>query len=155
MDNSADSSTRAWATPMPAVAALLVGGAALLLCAILVSTDAAGRTIMAIAGAMLLGFGAYAALIRPRLSVTSGPSPTLTIRRIGGEITLTPAEVERIRILSMRRIGRRSGQLEIDYGPADSEPKLIVFSRWDLGADLLDVVDALADAGYPVEDSPR
>ncbi len=32
---------------------------------------------------------------------------------------------------------------------------LVVFSRWDLGADLLDVVDALDRAGFAVEDSRR
>ena len=170
MDNSAKLSTQQWATPRLAAGALLAAGVVLLLCAVFVASDAVGSVIIGIAGLMLLGFGAYASLIRPRLELSAGPQ--LTIRRIGGAVTLTPADVERVRLLTMRRIGRRSGQLEIDYFPAAAdhgteregteregtereESMLVVFSRWDLGADLLDVVDALDRAGFAVEDSRR
>lgn len=170
MDNSAELSTQQWATPRLAAGALLAAGVLLLLCAVFVASDAVGSVIIGIAGLMLLGFGAYASLIRPRLELSAGPQ--LTIRRIGGAVTLTPADVERVRLLTMRRIGRRSGQLEIDYFPAAAdhgtqregteregtereESMLVVFSRWDLGADLLDVVDALDRAGFAVEDSRR
>lgn len=165
MDNSAELSTQQWATPRLAAGALLAAGVVLLLCAVFVASDAVGSVIIGIAGLMLLGFGAYASLIRPRLELSAGPQ--LTIRRIGGAVTLTPADVERVRLLTMRRIGRRSGQLEIDYFPAAAdhdteregtereESMLVVFSRWDLGADLLDVVDALDRAGFAVEDSRR
>ncbi|RPA64714.1 PH domain-containing protein [Gordonia oryzae] len=157
MDNPADLSTRQWATPRPAAAALLAAGVVLLLCAVVVASDAVGSVIIGVAGLMLLGFGAYASLIRPRLELSAGPQ--LTIRRIGGAVTLTPADVERVRLLTMRRIGRRSGQLEIDYIPAGTESSeesmLVVFSRWDLGADLLEVSEALHHAGFPVTDSRR
>ncbi|WHU46941.1 PH domain-containing protein [Gordonia sp. L191] len=160
MDNSADLSTQQWATPRLAAGALLAAGVVLLLCAVFVASDAVGSVIIGVAGLMLLGFGAYASLIRPRLELSAGPR--LTIRRIGGAVTLAPADVERVRLLTMRRIGRRSGQLEIDYLPAGAdrgtereESMLVVFSRWDLGADLLDVVEALDRAGFPVEDSRR
>ncbi|QTI69545.1 PH domain-containing protein [Gordonia polyisoprenivorans] len=165
MDNSADLSTQQWATPRLAAGALLAAGVVLLLCAVFVASDAVGSVIIGVAGLMLLGFGAYASLIRPRLELSAGPR--LTIRRIGGAVTLAPADVERVRLLTMRRIGRRSGQLEIDYLPAGTthdteregtereESMLVVFSRWDLGADLLDVVEALDRAGFPVEDSRR
>ncbi|HCS56055.1 MAG TPA: hypothetical protein DIW80_01105 [Gordonia polyisoprenivorans] len=170
MDNSAELSTQQWATPRLAAGALLAAGVVLLLCAVFVASDAVGSVIIGVAGLMLLGFGAYASLIRPRLELSAGPQ--LTIRRIGGAVTLTPADVERVRLLTMRRIGRRSGQLEIDYFPAAAdhgteregteregtereESMLVVFSRWDLGADLLDVVDALDRAGFAVEDSRR
>lgn len=165
MDNSAELSTQQWATPRLAAGALLAAGVVLLLCAVFVASDAVGSVIIGVAGLMLLGFGAYASLIRPRLELSAGPQ--LTIRRIGGAVTLTPADVERVRLLTMRRIGRRSGQLEIDYFPAGTdhdterggtereESMLVVFSRWDLGADLLDVVDALDRAGFAVEDSRR
>ncbi len=165
MDNSAELSTQQWSTPRLAAGALLAAGVVLLLCAVFVASDAVGSVIIGVAGLMLLGFGAYASLIRPRLELSAGPQ--LTIRRIGGAVTLTPADVERVRLLTMRRIGRRSGQLEIDYFPAGTdhdterggtereESMLVVFSRWDLGADLLDVSEALDHAGFPVEDSRR
>lgn len=153
-------STQQWSTPRLAAGALLAAGVVLLLCAVFVASDAVGSVIIGVAGLMLLGFGAYASLIRPRLELSAGPQ--LTIRRIGGAVTLTPADVERVRLLTMRRIGRRSGQLEIDYFPAGidhgaerEDSMLVVFSRWDLGTDLLDVVEALDRAGFPVEDSRR
>lgn len=160
MDNSIGASPSEWATPRLAAGSLLVGGVVLLVCAAAVAPDAVGAVVIGIAGLMLLGFGAYGWLIRPRLALIAGPTPTLTITRIGGAITLSPADVERVRVLSIRRIGRRARQLEIDYiphGHSADESRLVVFGRWDLGTDLLSVADTLADAGFPVEDvnSPR
>lgn len=173
MDNSPPSTTTRWSTPAPAVAALLVGGIALLLCAVLLSTDATGRALMAIAGLMVTGFGAYAAIIRPRLALTTGDVPALAIRTIGGSTTLTPADVLRVRVLTLRRIGRRSGQLEIDFAvdnrsvdnvdnfgetanprdDSDDLSRLAVFSRWDLGADIVEVAEEIGRAGFPVDDT--
>lgn len=155
MDNSADLSTQGWATPKPAAGALLAGGVALLLCAVFVAADAAGRTIMAIAALMLLAFGAYAWTIRPRLRL--GPGAVLVIRTLRGPTELTPAQVERARVLTLRRIGRRSGQLEIDFvteptaEASRDDSRIAVFSRWDLGADPAEVLEELRRAGFHTE----
>lgn len=169
MDNSDISSgtaavDHAWSTPRPAAAALIAAGVALLVVGAFTASDAVGLLLIGIAGLLLTGFGAYALLIRPRLALRAGPAPTVTIRTIGGTREYPRDRVERIRLLSMRRIGRRVGQLEFDVlpdgvSPAGTGPelrddtRLIVFSRWDLGADLLDVADAFRAAGFDVEDA--
>lgn len=136
---------------------MLVGGVAMLVCTVVLTPDPAGRAIMAIAGLMLLGFGVYAAVMRPRLALAAGTPPTLTMRRMGGTVCLTPDQVERVRVLTMRRIGRRSGQLEIDYadGADPDDSRLAVFGRWDLGTDVVDVADALARSGFSVDNPAR
>ena len=49
------------------------------------------------------------------------------------------ADIKIIRITEFRRIGRKMRLLEIDA----NDGRLFVFSRWDLGTDPLDVLDAL------------
>ena len=47
-------------------------------------------------------------------------------------------------IRDSRRIGRKVRLLEIDA----ADGRLMVLSRWDLGTDPLQVLDALTDAGF-------
>lgn len=160
MDNSVD---RSWATRRAAAFALCAGGLILLGAAVLAAPDAVGLLMMGVAGVLLISFGGYALIIRPRLAIDDATPPRLVIRTIGGTRTYAPEEVDRIRLLSLRRVGRRVGQLEFDLLPeapvahAGSGPredtKLVVFSRWDLGADLLGVADELRRAGFDVEDA--
>ncbi|MFT4128005.1 MAG: PH domain-containing protein [Gordonia sp. (in: high G+C Gram-positive bacteria)] len=149
-------STEAWSTPRVAAAALLTGGIALLGCALTIATDAAGRTLIAVAGVLLLAVGGQAAALRPRLRLVVGSADTpatLTVRRLTGTRSLTPGEVTRIRVLGLRRIGRRSTQLEIDFAvDGQAEPALAVFGRWDLGADPAGVAETLHNAGFGVAD---
>lgn len=58
---------------------------------------------------------------------------------------LRPADVGAVRITEFRRIGRKVRMLEIDVVEGD---RLLVFTRWDLGTDPLEVLDALTAAGY-------
>ncbi|MDH6195657.1 hypothetical protein M2272_002297 [Mycobacterium frederiksbergense] len=53
-------------------------------------------------------------------------------------------QIRGIRITEFRRIGRKARLLEIDT----ADDRLHVFTRWDLGTDPLDVLDALTAAGY-------
>ncbi|MBD0862874.1 PH domain-containing protein [Gordonia sp. zg691] len=165
MDNSAELYTQAWATPRAAGIAGCVGGVILLAAAVVVSADPAGSVLMGVAGVLLAALGAYTLFVRPRLAISDGVPPTLMIRTLGGRRTYTPDRVERIRMLSLRRVGRRVGQLEIDVladdapsippapgGAPREDTRLVVFSRWDLGADLFSVVDALRAAGFVVDD---
>lgn len=165
MDNSDDSYTHAWATPVGAGLAGCVGGVVLIGAAIVVAADPAGSVLMGVAGILLFALGAYTLLVRPRLAISSGPAPVLVIRTLRGARAYPPERIERIRVLSIRRVGRRVGQLEIDVladdaavlrddrdsGPRD-DTRLVVFSRWDLGTDLPTVIDALRDAGFVVDE---
>ncbi len=163
MDNHADLSTGEWSTPRSAAAALVVGGALLVVLGVVAASDPAGMVLMCLAGILLLGFGAYAWTIRPRLSVSAGP--ILHIRTLSGTRHCAPAQIEQIKVLDIRRIGRRSGQLEIDVIPDDGPPhdpddpalrldtKLYVFGRWDLGATPSEVAEQLRRAGFDVDDA--
>lgn len=53
-------------------------------------------------------------------------------------------DIKRIRITEFRRLARKVRLLEIDT----VDDRLLVFTRWDLGTDPLDVLDALTAAGY-------
>ncbi|WP_461666202.1 PH domain-containing protein [Gordonia sputi] len=161
MDNRPDLSTGEWSTPRPAAAALLVGGLLLVVLGVIAASDPAGMVLMVVAGLLLLAFGTYAWTIRPRLAVS--PGPVLHIRTLSGTRDCTPAQIDQIKVLNIRRIGRRSGQLEIDVIPDDAAPtdqsdglrldtKLYVFGRWDLGTTPTDVAEQLRQAGFHVDD---
>ncbi len=150
-----------WSTPVGFGYALLVGAVALLGGALAVGLDPVGLALVLLAVAGLAFFGISALRLRPRLAVHDN---LLTVRTLTGRRSYPPEEVHRIRVLSMRHIGRRTSHLELDLGtdeslvadqarrdlPPDSS-RLVVFGRWDLGADPAAVAHALAQAGFPVE----
>jgi hypothetical protein len=53
-------------------------------------------------------------------------------------------DIKIIRITEFRRLARKMRLLEVET----VDGGLVVFSRWDLGTEPLDVLDALTDAGY-------
>lgn len=61
-----------------------------------------------------------------------------------GATELRRADIKLIRITEFRRIGRKTRLLEIDT----VDDRLLVFTRWDLGTDPLQVLDALTAAGF-------
>ena len=106
-----------------------------------VVTDAPGRLLLGIAGVGLILFAGITWRARPKLAIT--PDGLL----VGGVLRsrlLRKSDIKIIRITEFRRIGRKMRLLEID---ADQD-RFYVFSRWDLGTDPLDVLDALTAAGY-------
>jgi len=105
------------------------------------ATDPPGRFLSGVAAMGLLIFAAGSWRARPRLAVTAGG---LVYRGWFGSMTLPRADIDLIRITEFRRIGRMVRLLEIDT----VDGHLIVLSRWDLGGDPLDVLDALTEAGY-------
>jgi hypothetical protein len=107
----------------------------------LIAADPPGRILSAIAALGLLLFAAGSWRARPRLAITSDG---LIYRGWLRTVTLRRTDIELIRITEFRRLGRRVRLLEIDT----VESQLIVLSRWDLGGDPLQVLDALTDAGY-------
>lgn len=140
MDNSV-SPQQQWGPSNLAIAGVAFAGLLMALAFATVATDPPGRLITGIAAAGLLIFAAGSWRGRPRLAVAAdgliyrGWLRTQTLRR---------PDIDTIRITQFRRWGRTVRLLEIDT-KAD---QLIVLSRWDLGGDPLDVLDALTDAGY-------
>jgi len=105
------------------------------------ATDPPGRVLSGIAAGGMLIFAAGSWRARPRLAITAAG---LVYRGWLRSTTLLRADIELTRITEFRRFGRKVRLLEIDT--VDSH--LIVLSRWDLGGDPLEVLDALTEAGY-------
>ena len=100
-----------------------------------------GAAVVGLAGLGLILFAGVTWRARPKLAIT--PDGLV----MGGGCR-TPRfaqpDIKIIRITEFRRLGRKARLLEIDT----DDGRLFVFSRWDLGADPLDVLDALTAAGY-------
>jgi hypothetical protein len=106
-----------------------------------VVTDAPGRLLLGISAAGLIVFAGGTWRARPKLAITEDGL------QVGGWLRpqhLRRPDIKIIRISEFRRIGRKMRLLEIE---AD-DGRLFVFSRWDLGTDPLDVLDALTERGY-------
>jgi hypothetical protein len=78
---------------------------------------------------------------RPKLAITDAG---LEVRGWFRTQRLTRADVASVRITEFRRIARKVRLLELDT----ADDQLLVFTRWDLGTDPIDVLDALTEAGY-------
>lgn len=110
--------------------------------AVTLVTDLPGRALAGIAAVGLLAFASMSWRARPKLAISADG---LVVRTWFGTHVLRRHDVAKIRITEFRRIGRKVRLLEIDTTPDDH---LLVFTRWDLGTDPLDVLDALTTAGY-------
>jgi len=106
-----------------------------------VVTDAPGRLLGGIAAVGLLAFASMSWRARPKLAITPDG---LVIRGWLRTDLLRRDDIAKIRITEFRRIARKVRLLELDT----ADDRLLVFTRWDLGTDPLDVLDALTDAGY-------
>ncbi|MET0474408.1 MAG: PH domain-containing protein [Mycobacterium sp.] len=131
-----------WGPSTTGIAACGFFGLLLAIAVVTVVTDAPGRVLAGIAAVGLLAFASMSWRARPKLAITG---EGLAVRSWFGTRVLGRHEVAKVRITEFRRIGRKVRLLEIDTAPDD---RLLVFTRWDLGTDPLDVLDALTDAGY-------
>jgi hypothetical protein len=124
-----------------ALACCGVLGIVLAVAAVTQVTDPPGRLLVGVAGVGLLIFAGLSFRARPRLAITP---QGLVLRGWWRTRTLRRPDIERIRITEFRRIGRKSRLLEIET----TDDRLIVLTRWELGANPLDALDALTAAGY-------
>ena len=129
-----------WGPPAGGVAACGVLGLMMAIGAVTLITDAPGRILTIIAAAGLLVFAMLSWRARPKLAIKDGG---LLIRGALRTHRLAKADIKIIRITEFRRIARKVRLLEIDT----SDDRLFVLTRWDLGGDPLDVLDALTAAG--------
>jgi hypothetical protein len=109
--------------------------------AVTVITDPPGRVLAGIAAVGLLTFASFSLRSRPKLAITDDG---LVVRGWARTRTFRHDEIDTIRITEFRRLARKVRMLEIDA----HDGRLVVFTRWDLGTDPLDVLDALKAAGY-------
>jgi hypothetical protein len=109
--------------------------------AVTLITDGPGRVLVGIAAVGLILFASGSWRARPKLAIsdegllTRGWLHTNLLRR---------SDIKIIRITEFRRLARKVRLLEIDT----TDDRLLVFTRWDLGTDPLNVLDALTEAGY-------
>jgi Bacterial PH domain len=113
----------------------------LAIAAVTLITDPPGRVLTGIAAVGLLAFASLSWRARPKLAITDDG---LVIRGWWRTHVLGRADVKLIRITEFRRIARTVRLLEIDT----VDDRLLVFTRWDLGTNPLDVLDSLTAAGY-------
>ena len=130
-----------WGPPALGVAACGVIGLMMATAAVTLVTDAPGRVLAIIAAAGLLVFATLSWRARPKLAIDH---EGLLIRGALRNHRLTTADIKIIRITEFKRIARKVRLLEIDT----NDDRLIVLTRWDLGTDPLDVLDALTAAGF-------
>jgi hypothetical protein len=104
-------------------------------------TDAPGRILVGIAALGLLVFASVSWRARPKLAI-SGDG--LVIRGWSRTNLLRRSDIKIVRITEFRRLARKVRLLEVDT----TDGRLLVFTRWDLGTDPLNVLDALTAAGY-------
>jgi hypothetical protein len=130
-----------WGPPTFGIAACGISGVILAIAAVTMITDPPGRILVGIAAVGLLVFASMSWRARPKLAIRDDG---LVTRGLFGTNLLRRSDIKLIRITEFRRIARKVRLLEIDT----ADDRLLVFTRWDLGTDPLDVLDALTAAGY-------
>jgi Bacterial PH domain len=130
-----------WSPPAAGIAALAILGLVLAIGDVTLITDLPGRVLIGIAAVGLLVFATLSWRARPKLAITEDG---LVHRGWWRTAVLRNADIKLIRITEFRRIARKVRLLEIDT----ADGGLLVFTRWDLGTDPLNVLDALTAAGY-------
>jgi Bacterial PH domain len=104
-------------------------------------TDTPGFVMAGVAALGLILFAGLTWRARPKLAITPAG---LTLRGWFRTQLFQRSDIKIIRITEFRRLARKVRLLELET----VDGGLVIFSRWDLGTDPLDVLDALTDAGY-------
>ena len=130
-----------WAPATAGIVGAGVMGLVLGLGAVTLVTDLPGRVLVGVAAVGLLVFALMSCRARPKLAIAED---ALVYRGWWQTRRLGRSDIKLIRITEFRRIGRKVRLLEID----STDGRLLVLSRWDLGTDPLQVLDALTDAGF-------
>ena len=130
-----------WAPRTAGIAGCGLAGVFMALASVTVVTDAPGRVLAGIAAVGLLLFAALTWRARPKLAITPDG---LALRGWFRTQVLQPSAIKIIRIAEFRRYARTVRMLEIET----VDGGMVFLSRWDLGTNPLDVLDALTAAGY-------
>ncbi|MGD1239941.1 PH domain-containing protein [Mycobacterium seoulense] len=130
-----------WEPRTAGIAGCGAAGVLMAIAAVTVVTDAPGRILAGIAAVGLILFAGATWRARPKLAITADG---LVLRGWFRTQVLRPPDIKIIRITEFRRYGRKVRLLEVET----AGDALVLFSRWDLGTDPLEVLDALTAAGY-------
>ena len=130
-----------WGPSSGSIAAIGLLGLFLAIVGVTAVTDPPGRVLAGVAAVGLFAFAILSWRARPKLAITDDG---LVIRGWWRTHILQPGDIKLTRITEFRRLARKVRLLEIDT----TDDRLLVFTRWDLGTDPLNVLDALTAAGY-------
>jgi Bacterial PH domain len=130
-----------WEPRTAGIAGCGVAGLLMAIASVTLVTDTPGRFMTGIAAAGLILFAGATWRARPKLAITPDG---LAIRGWFRTQVLRPSDIKIIRITEFRRYGRTVRLLEVETVNGG----LVLFSRWDLGTNPLEVLDALTAAGY-------
>jgi Bacterial PH domain len=130
-----------WEPRAAGVAGCGLAGALMATASVTLVTDPPGRILTGVAAVGLILFAGLTWRARPKLAITPGG---LVLRGWFRTQVLQHSDIKIIRITEFRRHGRAVRLLEVE--PVTGG--LVVFSRWDLGTNPLEVLDALTAAGY-------
>ena len=133
MDNLDVPETRSWA-PLPPLVGLAWVLASAAVAWVLLTADRPGRLLLSVVALVLVWIGLFGTVARPRLHADAAG---ITVRGLTGRRHWTWAEVN-VRLVHTRRFGREVATVELD-----AESDLVVLGRFDLGADPVDVVEAI------------
>ncbi len=136
-----------WAPKWATVVVAAVGAVVMALGSASYSDDIIGRVLLGIAAVLLVGIAAYGGLVRPRLEVlpAAGPdAPRLAVRTPLTRQEYRLDQLYRVRVVRYPRLARRVPILEIDA--RRPQERLLLLSRWDLGASPDSVYAALVEA---------
>ncbi|WP_336084619.1 PH domain-containing protein [Nocardia sp. SSK8] len=146
MSTGQPAASTSWTTPLGGLLAVAGGGILLVVAAILAS-DGPSRLLVGLAAFAVLAMTVLGVRQRPRLTMIPGPAPRLVVGTLTGPQEYPLDRIDRIRMVSYRRLGRKSAMLEVDVQHNDTE-RLLIFGRWDLGTNPHDVYDALVVNGF-------
>jgi hypothetical protein len=130
-----------WEPRATGIAGCGVAGVLMAIAAVTLVTDVPGRLLAGIAAAGLILFAGLTWRARPKLAITPDG---LVLRGWFRTQLLQRSDIKIIRITEFRRHGRTVRLLEVETVAG----ALTILSRWDLGTNPLEVLDALTDAGY-------
>jgi len=130
-----------WGPPAAGIAGCGIAGIVMAIASVTVVTDRPGRILGGIAAVGLLLFAGLSWRARPKLAITPGG---LALRGWFRTQLFQHSDIKIIRITEFRRYARKVRLLELETVAGG----LVIFSRWDLGTEPLEVLDALTEAGY-------
>lgn len=130
-----------WGPRTAGIVACGTAGVLIAIACVILVIDLPGRVLTGIAALGLILFASASWRARPKLAITPNG---LAIRGWFRTQLLRHLDIKIIRITEFRRYARKVRLLEIEM----ADGALLILSRWDLGADPLEVLDALTEIGY-------
>jgi len=130
-----------WEPHAAGIAGCGIVGVLMAIASVTLVTDLPGRVMAGIAAVGLILFAGATWRARPKLAITQGG---LALRGWFRTQVLQHSDIKIIRITEFRRYARKVRLLEVETVNGG----LVLLSRWDLGTDPLEVLDALTAAGY-------